>query len=128
VLLERLEGVDAITGEFLLRKRNRPGDRLAGNGAFLRVIAFAVLYVDDLMLRPDLLELAQDAAVITGITVSVVLPLPRDNRGEVGRMLGGHTPLIAGIIRNAEHADFAIAPRLRTRPLDALVKIFRFAW
>ena len=35
-----------------------------------------------------------------------------------------HAPLVAGVVRNTEHAHAAVAPRLRARPLDALIKIF----
>ena len=82
-----------------------------------------VLDVRHLVLRPALLELAQDAAVVAGVAVAVVLPLPGDDGRQVRRMQAGHAPLVAGVVRDAEHADLAVAPGLRARPLDALVEV-----
>src|SRR6516165_8105481 len=79
------------------------------------------------MLPPQLLKLAEDSAVVAGIAIAVVLALPRDDGGEVRWMLGGDAPLIARVVRDAEHADLAVAPRLGAGPLDALVKILDLA-
>src|ERR1051325_5281634 len=89
MLLGRLEHVDAVAGELLGRERDRARHRLAGVGILLGALALAVLDVDDLVLRPQLLELAQDAAVVAGIAVAVVLSLPRDDGGEMRRGPGG---------------------------------------
>src|SRR5262249_8091201 len=77
----------------------------------------------DLMLPPQLLKLAHDAAVVAAVAVAVVLPFPRDDGGEMRRTMRGDAPLVAGVIRNAEHPDLAVAPRLFAGPLDALIEI-----
>src|SRR5262249_49526778 len=110
-----------------VRQSERAGDRLAGDAAFARAVAEPVLDVGDLMLPPQLLELAQDAAVVAGIAVAVVLPFPWDDRREMRRTVHGDAPLVAGVIGNPEHADFAVAPRFFAGPLDALIKIRDFA-
>src|ERR1051326_72503 len=125
MLLGRLERIDAVAGELLGRERDRAGHRLAGVGILLGAVALAVLDVDDLVLGPELLELAQDAAVVAGIAVAVVLSLPRDDGGEMRRVPGGDAPLVVRVVRNAEHADLAVAPRLFAGPFDAEGQIDR---
>ena len=123
VLFEGLEGIDAIAGELLFRECHRTGDGLAGVGVFLGALALAILNVDYLVLCPSFLELTENAAVVAGIAVAVVLALPRNDGRQVRRVLGRYAPLVAGVVGDAEHADFAVAPRLRAGPLDALVQV-----
>src|SRR5262249_40105403 len=113
--------------ELLGRQRDRARDRLAGVGVFLGAFALAVLDVDHLVLGPQLLEFAQDAAVIAGVAVAVVLPFPRDDGGEMRRPLGGDAPLVVRVVRDAEHAYLAVAPRLRAGPFDAEVEVVDLA-
>ena len=127
MLLELLEDVDAVLGQLLVGEGDRPRHRLARVGVLLRPLPSPVLHVDHLDLRPALLELAQDAAVVAGVAVAVVLPLPRDDRGQVRRMLAGDAPLVAGVVGDPEHAHLPVAPLLRPRPLDALVEVVGLA-
>ena len=124
VLLQVLEDVDAVLGQLLVGERDRPRYRFAGVRVLLGPLPAPVLDVDHLVLGPALLELAQDAAVVAGVAVPVVLPLPRDDGGQMRRVLPGHAPLVARVIGDPEHPDFAVAPGLRARPLDALVEVF----
>src|ERR1041385_896548 len=123
----RLERIDAVARELLGRERDRTGHRLAGDGVALGVLATPVLDVDDLMLGPQLLEFAQDAAMVAGIAVAVVLSLPRDDGGEMRRGLRGGAPLIVCVVRDAEHADLAVAPRLGAGPFNAEIEIVDLA-
>src|SRR5262249_61981826 len=56
--LRRVERVDAVLRQFLVRERDRAGDQLAGDAAFARPLAQPVLDVGDLVLPPQLLKLA----------------------------------------------------------------------
>ena len=123
MLLELLVDVDAVLGQLLVRERDGSGHRLAGVGVLLGPLPPPVLHVDHLVLGPELLELAQDAAVVAGVAVAVVLALPGDDRGQVRRVLSRHAPLVAGVVGDPQHADLAVAPRLRPRPFDALVEV-----
>jgi hypothetical protein len=76
MLLELLEGIHAIPGELPLGQRDGPSHRLTGVRVLLGVGAAAVLDVDDLVLGPPLLELAQDAAVVARVAVAIVLRDP----------------------------------------------------
>ena len=127
MLLEGLEGIDPIAGELLVGERDRTSHGLAGVGILLGVLALAVLDVDDLVLCPGLLELTENTAVVAGIAVAIVLALPRDDGRQVRRVHGGNAPLVAGVVGNAEHADLAVAPRLRAGPFDALVEVLNLA-
>ncbi|MGB6754078.1 MAG: hypothetical protein WBE14_00400 [Xanthobacteraceae bacterium] len=61
--------------------------------------------------------------MIKRIAIDVGKPLPRNDRLERGRREIGDKPLIDGEIGNAEQTDIAVAPRLRRRPFDGIVKI-----
>ena len=123
VLLQRFVRVHPVLRQLLVGERDRSGDGFAGVGVLLCLVAAAVLDVRHLVLGPALLELAQDAAVIAGVAVAIVLAFPRDDGREVRRVHSRYAPLVARVIRNAEHADFAVAPRLRAGPFDALVEV-----
>jgi hypothetical protein len=102
MLLELLVDVDAVPGELRVRERDGPGHRLARERALLRTGAHAVLDVRHLVLRPALLELAEDAAVVAGVAVVVVLALPRDDGGQVRRVQPRDPPLVARVVGDAE--------------------------
>src|SRR5665213_1156806 len=121
MLLESVVRIDAIAGEFVLGQRDRTRYGFACVGVLLGVFAFAVLDIDHLVLCPEFLKLTENATVVARIAVAIILPLPRDDSRQVRRVLGGNTPLVAGIVGDPEHADFAVAPRLGTGPFDALV-------
>src|SRR5262249_61195860 len=127
MLFQVLEDIDPVLGQLLVGERDRPGHRLSRVRILLRARPQAVLDVDHLVLGPELLELAEDAAMVTRVAVAVVLTLPRDDRGQVRRMKTGDAPLVARVVRDAEHAHLAVAPRLGTRPLDALVEVLDLA-
>ncbi len=91
------------------------------------MLAFAVLDIDHLVLCPKLLKLTENAAVVAGVAVALVLPFPRNDSRQVRRVVGGNTSLVAGIVGDPEHADFAVAPRLGTGPFDALVQVLNLA-
>src|SRR5262249_49592044 len=122
-----LEDVDTVLGQLSIGERDGPRHRLARVRILLRARAEAVRDVDDLVLGPELLELAEDPAVVPGVPIAVVLALPGDDRGQVRRMQAGDAPLVARVVRDAEHADLAVAPRLGARPLDALVEVVDLA-
>ena len=71
-------------------------------------------------------EHAQDSAVEQRVAVDVGEALPRDDRLERRRLPIGGEPLVERVIGNAEQADFAVAPRLRCRPLDGVVEVDQF--
>src|SRR6185295_1605906 len=89
--------------------------------------AQAVLDVGDLVLGPELLELAEDAAVIARVAIAIVLAFPRNDRRQMRWVQARHAPLVTRVVGDAQHADLAVAPRLRTRPLDALVDVLDLA-
>ena len=119
--------INAVRGQFRIGLRHRTRHRFAGVGVFRCAVAPTVLDVHHLMLGPALLKLAQDAAMVARVTIAVVLTFPRNNGRKMRRMPGRHAPLVAGVIRDAEHAHLAVAPRLRARPFDALIQIINFA-
>src|SRR5258708_35595566 len=51
--------------------------------------------------------------------------LPRDDRTEVWWLERGHAPLRHRQIRNSQKADSPGTPRLRSRPFDQVVVVFR---
>src|SRR5262245_34681251 len=65
--------------------------------------------------------MAADLAIIVGRA------LPDAQGGKMRRLERGHLPLVHGVIGDAVDADLAVAPRLRARPFDALVKVLRLA-
>src|SRR5918996_1070489 len=85
VLLELVVDVQPVLGQLLVGQGYRPRHRLAGVGVLLRPRAEPVLDVDHLVTGPHLLEFAQDAAVVAGVAVAVVLTLPRDDGGQLRR-------------------------------------------
>src|SRR5215831_6845615 len=97
VFLRRVERVDAVLRQFLVRERHRAGNQLTGDAAFARAFAQPVLDVGDLVLPPQLLKLAHNAAVVGAVAVAVVLPFPRDDGGEMRRTVHGDAPLVAGV-------------------------------
>ena len=126
MFLDLLVDVDAVLSQFLVGERDRAGNRFAGVGVLLRPFAAAVLHMCHLRLRPALLELRQNAAVVKRVAIVVVAPFPGNNRGQMRRVLRRHAPLVIGVVGDAQHADLAVAPRLRARPLDAKIEVVDF--
>src|SRR5207249_10838313 len=76
---------------------------------------------------PGALRRAEGPAVVPGVPRAVGRARPGDDGGQVRRMQTGDAPLVARVVRDAEHADLAVAPRLCARPLDALVEVVDLA-
>ena len=68
----------------------------------------------------------ENAAVISLVAVLIRASFPRHDRFQRGRIEPGNFPLERRVIRNAECADAARAPRLARDPLDAVVGVERF--
>ena len=123
-------GLGELIGELVERvrhdrveNRERAGHRFTGVGIFLRLVATPVLHVHDLVLGPAFLKLAEDAAVVAGVAIAVVLAFPRNDRDEVRRLESRHLPLVHRVVGDARHRDLAVGPRLDGRPLDRLVDV-----
>src|SRR5450759_5538183 len=61
------------------------------------------------------------------LAVIVAGALPGADSREVRWLQSGDVPLIGGEVGNPVHADLAVAPRLRSGPLDAPVNVVRLA-
>ena len=61
------------------------------------------------------------------LAVIIGRAFPDAQGGKMRRLERADRPLIHRVIGDAVDADFAVAPRLRARPFDALIKILRFA-
>src|SRR5207247_4193602 len=109
------------------RKRIRTADELAGDAALRAALALAVLHRLHLHLLPVLSESADDAAVAVAVAVAVAPAFPHADRREMRRLRRRGAPLVARIIGNAVHADFAAAPGLRCGPFHAPVDVARLA-
>src|SRR5262249_45347606 len=125
LFLQPLERVHSVLGQLLVGQRQRSRHRFIRVGILLRACSPTVLDIRDLVPGPALLELAQNPAVVAGIPVAVVLSFPRNDGGEMWRIEPRHASLVARIVRDAEHAYLAIAPRLGARPFDAVVQVLR---
>src|SRR5438552_14911097 len=130
VQLAREEGLPhvlAVPRELLLGERLGTADQLAGVGVFLAALTDPVLHRLHLHVLPVLAEAADDAAVARALAVGIVPAFPGADRGELRRLTRRRAPLVARVVRDAVHADLAAAPRLLSRPLDALVDVPRLA-
>ena len=67
-----------------------------------------------------------DAAVIAKL-VHVEVAAVHEDRLEVGRRLGGAHHLHRGEVRNADHADIAVAPGLLRHPFDQVADVLALA-
>src|SRR5205823_14088734 len=105
----------------------RAADELAVHAGPLAAFARAVLHRLHLHVVPILPERADDAAAMSHIAVPVGGALPHAHGGEMRRLKARHVPLIDGVVGNTVESDLAVRPRLRSRPLDAVVEIFGFA-
>src|SRR5258708_33827215 len=90
VLLQFFERVHAVFRQLLVGERDRTRDGFAGIGILFCLVAAAVLDVYHLVPRPTFLKLAQNAAVVAGVAIAVVLPFPRDDRREMRWMHSRH--------------------------------------
>src|SRR5262245_62989541 len=86
-----------------------------------------MLHARHLARVPARQEVAENTAVTGELAVIVGGAVPDAQRGEMRRLERGDLPLVHGVIGNAVDADLAVAPRLRARPLHALVEVLRLA-
>jgi hypothetical protein len=83
-----------------------------------------VLDRDHLALRPlGREDVAQDPAVAQHVPVGVVSALPGGDRRQVGRTERSHVPLDHRVVGDSREAHPAVAPGLRSRPLDRVVEV-----
>ncbi len=118
-----LVAVDAVRLQRFRRQGFRPGDELAVKGAPCAAFADAMLLGRDLAVVPDLVELAQDAAVPRPVAIPVGRAFPHADGYEVRRLQGCDQPLVDRVIGDPVDPDLAVAPGLVRRPLDAVVEI-----
>ena len=114
--------------QLIVRQGLIPAYRPAGDPAHRALFAAAVLHRLDLHVVPVFPERADDAAMVRHVAVPVGGALPDAHRGEVRRLHRGDVPLVDRVVGNAGQADLAVAPGLRRRPFDTVVKILRLAW
>src|SRR5205823_1554667 len=118
---ERLPHVFAVARQLLIAQRLRAAGQLTGVRIFLPARTHAVLHGLHLHVLPVLAEAADDAAVPRALAIGVVPAFPDADRREVRGHRRRGAPLVRRVVRDAVHANFARAPRLRGGPLDALV-------
>ena len=58
--------------------------------------------------------------------IKIADPFPWIDCGEMRRVCGGYLPLSPGEVGNAVHADFPVAPTLRSGPFDEIIAILHF--
>ena len=119
--------VGAIFRKFVFRERLGSGNQLTRHDTLSAARTSAVLDARDLARMPAVEKVAEDAAVPAKLTVVVGGAFPDAHGGEVRWLQGADLPLVHCVIGNAVDTDFAVAPALRARPLDALVEILRLA-
>ena len=71
-------------------------------------------------------EQGEQPAVVQRVAIEIGKAFPGNDRLQRRRLQIGGEPLIDGEIGNAEQPDIAVAPRLRRRPFDGVIKIDRF--
>src|SRR5271156_3587882 len=113
-----LPGISYASGELILSERHRPRNRYARDGILESPFADAMLNCRHLYGRPASAELGENATMTHVIAIKVVESFPGDDRGEMLGVPLGDPPLHHGIVRNAEHPHFAVAPWLHTCPFD----------
>src|SRR5262245_48909550 len=89
--------------------------------------AKTVLHRLDLHVVPVLREGIVDAAVVAQLAVEIGEAFPDADRGKMLWLQARDLPLIDGVVRYSAQADFAVRPRLRPSPLDAVMEVLRFA-
>src|SRR5271156_543571 len=110
-----LPGISYASGELILSERHRPRNRYARDGILESPFADAMLNCRHLYGRPASAELGENAAMTHVIAIKAVESFPGDDRGEMLGVPLGDPPLHHGIVRNAEHPHFAVAPPLPIR-------------
>src|SRR5262245_8781969 len=87
-----------------------------------------MLVDEDLPGKPACQEhVAADAAVMADVPIVIEGALPRDDCREPFGLARRDLPLRDRVIRNAEQADLAVAPRLARRPGDDSCEILDLA-
>jgi hypothetical protein len=119
--------VGAVVREFRVAQGLRPGYQFTRDRALRATRADAVLDVCHLTRVPAREEVAENAAVAAHLAIIIGCPLPDAQGSKMRRLERAHLPLVHGVIGNTVDADFAVAPGLRARPFDALVKVLRLA-
>src|SRR5262249_57317032 len=103
------------------------GRTLAGIDVVTIAIRIAVLIAQHAAVPPSPEKSARKDAVLPhAVAIKVVGPLPRQNCSKMRRPHRGHEPLPRGVIRDADEANLAGAPRLRAGPLDGVVEVAKF--
>src|SRR5919109_2127175 len=119
--------ITTIACQLFRRERFWPADKFAGDSAAWPAFSESILHGLYLHVVPVRPEGAKNAAVMRHIAVPVGGAFPDTHCRKVWRLKRCHVPLIDRVIGNAIETDFAVAPRLPSRPFDALVKIPGFA-
>src|SRR5262245_3781458 len=119
--------ITAISCQLVLGKRFRSTNRLARNTAPRAPLAPPILHGLHLHVVPVRPKRAEDTAVVRHVAVPIRRAFPDAHRRKVWRLKRRHMPLIDRVIGDAVETDFAVAPWLNARPLDAIVKIFGLA-
>src|SRR5690349_4448238 len=96
----------AVLLELGFRQDLVAADRHAGYQAFLAARE-AVLHGLHLHVLPVLAEAADDAAMARALAIRIVPSFPHADRREMRRLHGRGAPLVARVVRNAVHPNFA---------------------
>ncbi len=110
-----------------LVERIRAADQLTRHHAARSALAKPVLHRLDLHVVPVGPERADDAAMVRHVTIPVRRAFPDAHRCQVRWLPAGNLPLVDPVIADAVQPDPAVAPVLRSGPLDAVVEVLRLA-
>ena len=115
--------IRAVVLEFLVAEGlgttdQRPGDSAAGS-------TFAKPMLDSLHLHviPVLPECRENSTMMSHVTIPIGGALPDTARCQMFRLQACDMPLIDCVIGDPVQTDFAVAPGLCSRPLDAVREI-----
>src|ERR1043166_8710627 len=119
--------VDAVRAQLFVGDPVVAAHRLAGRGALRTALAEPVLHALHGAHEPVGDEARGDAAMAQRLAIVVARAFPGAEGGEVRRLQGRHLPRVHRVVRDAVQAHLPVRPRLRARPLDAVVEVLRLA-